>query len=66
MAEDGTGGSSTGIVAVLVIFIIVVVLAVLAWRGGLFGGRNTKVNINVSAPQSSSPQNPPAAPKSSP
>lgn len=66
MAENGNGGSSTGIVAVLVIFIIVVVLAVLAWRGGLFGGRNTKVNINVSAPQSSSPQSQPAAPKSSP
>jgi hypothetical protein len=66
MAENGNGGGNTGIVAVLVIFIIVVVLAVLAWRGGLFGGRSTKVNINVTAPQSSTPQSPPAAPKSSP
>ena len=63
MADNGNGGGNTGIVAVLVIFIIVVVLAVLAWRGGLFGGRSTKVNINVTAPQSSSPQ---AAPRSSP
>jgi hypothetical protein len=37
MAENGDGGSSTGIVAVLVIFLIVVILAFLAWRGGLFG-----------------------------
>ena len=47
MANNGDGGSSTGVVAVLVIFIIVVVLAVLAWRGGLFGGKTTKVNVNV-------------------
>ncbi len=66
MADNGNGGGSTGIVAVLVIFIIVVVLAVLAWRGGLFGGRSNKVNINVSVPQSSSPQSQPAAPRSSP
>jgi len=65
MADNGNGGSNTGIVAVLVIFIIVVVLVVLAWRGGLFGGRSTKVNINVTAPQSSSPSQP-ATPKSSP
>lgn len=65
MADNGEGGGNTGIVAVLVIFIIVVVLAVLAWRGGLFGGKSTKVNINVTAPQSSSPSQP-AAPRSSP
>jgi hypothetical protein len=62
MANEG--GNSTGIVAVLVIFVIVIVLAVLAWRGGLFGGRSTKVNVNVSVPQSQ--QSPPAAPRSSP
>ena len=66
MADNGNGGGNTGIVAVLVIFIIVVVLAVLAWRGGLFGGRSNKININVTAPQSSSPQSQPAAPRSSP
>ena len=66
MAENGNGGGNTGIVAVLVIFIIVVVLAVLAWRAGVFGGRSNKININVTAPQSSSPQNQPAAPRSSP
>lgn len=64
MADNDTGGGNTGIVAVLVIFIIVVVLAVLAWRAGVFGGRSTKVNINVTAPQSSSPSQP--APRSSP
>ena len=65
MAEDGGGGSSTGIVAVLVIFVIVIVLAFLAWRGGLFGGRNTRINVNVAVPQPSQ-QKPPAAPQSSP
>jgi hypothetical protein len=63
MAENGDGGSSTGIVAVLVIFLIVVILAFLAWRGGLFGGRKTQVNINVTTPQSSQPSQ---APRSSP
>ena len=64
MADNGDGGSSTGVIAVLVIFIIVVVLAVLAWRGGLFGGRSTKINVNVAVPQSSQPK--PASPQSSP
>jgi hypothetical protein len=62
MADEG--GSSTGIVAVLVIFVIVVVVAFFAWRGGLFGGRTTKINVNVSAPQQQQSQ--PAAPRSSP
>jgi len=60
--DDGGGGSSTGVVAVLVIFIIVIVAAFFAWRGGLFGGRKTQININVAVPQSS--QQP--APRSSP
>jgi hypothetical protein len=64
MANNGDGGNSTGVVAVLVIFIIVIVLAVLAWRGGLFGGKTTKVNVNVAVPQSSQPK--PGAPQSSP
>lgn len=59
------GGSNTGVVAVLVIFVIVVVVAVLAWRGGMFGGRTTKINVNVSAPQSQ-PQSQPAAPRNTP
>ena len=50
MGENG-GGSSAGVVAVLVIFVIVVVAAFFAWRGGLFGGRNTKVDVNVTTPQ---------------
>jgi hypothetical protein len=64
MAENGDGGSSTGIVAVLVIFLIVVILAFLAWRGGLFGGRKTQINVNVAVPQSSQQSQP--APRSSP
>jgi len=48
MADNG--GGSTGVVAVLVIFVILIALAFLAWRAGLFGGRKTQININVSAP----------------
>ena len=51
MGDNDGGGSSAGVVAVLVIFVIVVVAAFFAWRGGLFGGRNTKVDINVTTPQ---------------
>lgn len=48
--DNGGGGSSVGVVAILVIFLIVVVALVFAWRGGLFGGKKTQVNVNVSAP----------------
>ena len=52
MADNGNGGgSSTGIVAILVIFVVLVVGAFLAYRGGLFGGKQTKVDINVTTPQ---------------
>lgn len=52
MADDngGGGGSSVGIVAILVIFIILVVGLFFAYRGGLFGGKKTEVDINVTAP----------------
>jgi hypothetical protein len=51
MADDGDGkGSSVGVVAVLVIFIILIVALFLAYRGGLFGGKKTEVDINVTAP----------------
>ena len=50
MADNGDGGGSTGVVAVLVIFLIVIVAAFLAWRGGLFGGKKTQVNVNVTTP----------------
>ena len=53
MADNGEGGSNAGVVAVLVIFVIVVVLAFFAYRAGLFGGRKTQVNINVTVPQAS-------------
>ena len=58
------GGGSTGVVAVLVIFIIVVVAAFFAWRGGLFGGRKTQINVNVTTPQPAQQSQP--APRSSP
>lgn len=48
---DNSGGSSAGVVAVLVIFLIVVVAAFFAWRGGLFGGKTTKVDVNITTPQ---------------
>lgn len=52
MGDDGGGGGgNAGVIAVLVIFIIVVVLGILAWRGGLFGGKKTQVDINVTTPQ---------------
>jgi hypothetical protein len=51
MGDNGGGGGSTAVVAVLVIFIIVIVAAVFAWRGGLFGGKTTKVDVNVTTPQ---------------
>lgn len=50
MGDNGGGGGSTGVVAVLVIFLIVVVAAVFAWRGGLFGGKTNKVDVNVTTP----------------
>jgi len=51
MADNGGGGSSAGVVAVLVIFVIVIVLAFFAYRAGLFGGKKTQVDINVTTPQ---------------
>lgn len=48
--DNGGGGSSVGVVAILVIFLIVVVGAVIAWRAGVFGGKKTQINVNVSAP----------------
>jgi hypothetical protein len=51
---DGESSSNTGVVAILVIFLIVVVLAVLAWQGGLFGGKTTKVDVDITAPSAPS------------
>jgi hypothetical protein len=51
MADNGGGGSSVGVVAVLVIFVIVIILGFFAYRAGLFGGKKTQVDINVTTPQ---------------
>lgn len=48
---DNGGGGATGVVAVLVIFIIVIAAAFFAYRAGLFGGKKTQVEINVTTPQ---------------
>ena len=48
MASNGSG--STGVV-VLVIFMIVLVAAFFAYRGGLFRGKQTSVNVNITTPQ---------------
>ncbi len=61
--DGGGGGSSVGVVAVLVIFVIVIVLAFLAYKSGMFGGRKTQVNVNVTVP---APQASPQRPASSP
>ena len=50
MADNGNGGSSAGVVAILVIFVILVVAAFFAYRGGLFGGKKSQVDINVTTP----------------
>jgi len=51
MGDNDNGGSSAGVVAVLVIFVILMVAAFLAYRGGLFGGKKTQVDINITTPQ---------------
>jgi hypothetical protein len=52
MGDNGDGGGgSAGVVAVLVIFIIVLVAGFLAYRAGVFGGKKTQVDINVTTPQ---------------
>ena len=51
---DSSGGSNTGIVAVLVIFLVVALgVGVFAFRGRIFGGTSKapdKVDINVTIP----------------
>jgi len=50
--NDGGGGSSSvGIVAILLMFIIVIVGGFLAYRAGVFGGKKTEVDINISKPK---------------
>lgn len=52
MADNGNGGgSNAGVVAILVIFVVLMVAAFFAYRGGLFGGKKTQVDINVTTPQ---------------
>ena len=51
MAENGDGGSSTGIVAILAIFVIIVLVLLFVYRNRIFGGGGTqKIDINVQTP----------------
>jgi len=49
MADNGGGGSSVGIVAIMVIFLIVVIATVFVLRGRIFN-RGTNVNVNITTP----------------
>lgn len=49
MAEGESSGS-TGVVAIVVIFLIFLALVFFAFRGGMFGGKKTEVDVNISAP----------------
>ena len=55
MGDNGDSGGSAGVVAVLVIFVIVVLAAAYIFRGRLFGGSSTKIDVNVSAPAAPAP-----------
>jgi hypothetical protein len=51
--DSERGGSSTGVVAVLVIFLIVLILAIFFVGGSLFGTKRVDINVRTpSAPAS--------------
>ena len=51
MADNGDGGSSTGIVAIVAIFVLIVLGALFVFRGRIFrGGGTNKVDVNITAP----------------
>ena len=51
MADNGDGGGSTGVVAVLAIFVNIILVLLFVYRGRLFGGGGTqKIDINVQTP----------------
>ncbi len=52
---DGEGSGNTGVVAIVVIFLIVVIAAFFAWRGGMFGGRGGKTDVNIKVDTPSAP-----------
>ena len=49
MTKSESGGSSAGVVAVLVIFVIIVLAALFLFGGRLFGDKKS-VDVNISAP----------------
>lgn len=52
MAENGEGGSSTGIVAIVAIFVLIVLGALFVFRNRIFnsGGSKTTIDVKVGAP----------------
>ena len=52
MAEEGTGGSSTGIVAIVAIFLLVVLGFLFVFRDKLFNrGGTQKIDVDISVPK---------------
>ncbi len=51
MADNGDGGGSTGVVAILAIFVILILVGLFVFRGRIFGGGGTqKIDVNVQTP----------------
>jgi hypothetical protein len=56
MAETADSSNNTGIVAIVVVLVIVLIAGFFAWQNGMFGSRHnsdTKVNVQLSAPDNS-------------
>lgn len=51
---DSESASNTGVVAILVIFLVAIALLFFAWRGGLFGGKTNKVEVDINTPSAPS------------
>jgi uncharacterized membrane protein len=52
MAEEGGGGGSTGIVAVLAIFVNIVLVALFVFRDKIFRGNGRQdIDVNISVPK---------------
>ncbi len=50
MADNGDGGSSAGVVAIVAIFVLVVLGLLFVCRGRLLKGGSSKTDINITTP----------------
>jgi hypothetical protein len=50
MADNGDGGSNTGVVAIVAIFVLVVLGLLFVFRGRLLKGGTSKTDINITTP----------------